>query len=124
MVDATVNLFVDWGAEFHNPPWQVNNGVEIVPGKTTAFQLLQLAAVVPPLTVGSEGSGAGVFVTAIDGVVEDQNGNQYWWVYSVNNSEPSVGANAYILQGGESVAWDYKHVSSGFKQASHPGLKR
>jgi len=118
---ATVNLFVDWGSEFYTPPWQVNNGIEMADG-STVFDLFSSPAVVPPLTVASQGSGAGVYVTAINGVVQNQGGNQYWWVYFVNGQEPTVGANAYILNDGDSVAWDYKHFASGFKQAPHPGL--
>ncbi len=119
---ATANLFVDWGGEFHNPPWQANDALEIQPGVTTVFDLFAAAGVAPPLDVQTQGAGQGVYVTAIDGVVQNQDGNGFWWVYLVNGSEPPLGANAYVLQGGESVAWDYKHFSSGLKQASHPGL--
>jgi hypothetical protein len=122
MATGKVNLFVDWGGEFHNPPWQANDGLEIEDGVTTAFELLSNPAAMPALSVQSEGSGDGVYVTAIDNVVQDSGGNQYWWVYAVNNAEPTVGANAYKLKDGDSVAWDYKHITSGFKQATHPGL--
>lgn len=119
---ATVNLFVDWGGEFRTPPWQANDGLTITPGQTTVFEVFSNASIAPPLAVASQGTGQGVYVTAIDGVVQNQNGDGYWWVYFVNGQEPDVGANAYVLQGGESIVWDYKHFSSGFKQASHPGL--
>jgi len=122
MATGKVNLFVDWGGEFHNPPWQANDGLEIEDGVTTAFELFSNSAVTPALAVQSQGVGDGVYVTAIDGVVQDSGGNQYWWVYAVNNAEPPIGANAYKLKDGDSVAWDYKHFASGFKQAPHPGL--
>jgi hypothetical protein len=119
---ATANLFVDWGSEFHAPPWQANDRLPIVEGQTTAFDLFQSAKVIPPLAVVTQGSGQGVYVTAIDGVIQNAGGNGYWWVYFVNGAEPDVGANAYLLKDGDSVAWDYKHMASGLKQASHPGL--
>lgn len=116
---ATVNHFVDWGGEFHRPPWQVNDGIPIQPGVTTVYDVLQ--AVQPSLDPTSQGAGAGLHVTGIGGVSQDPN-TGYYWVYFVNNAEPPIGAGAYVLHGGESIAWDYKHFSSGFKQATHPGF--
>jgi uncharacterized protein DUF4430 len=123
MTAGTVNLFVDWASEFHNPPWQANDRLSIESGRTTVFDLFSNPAVTPALVVQSEGAGEGIYVTAIDGVVQNADGNQYWWVYSVNNSDPEIGANAYFLMDGDTVAWDYKHIASGRKQATHPGLR-
>jgi len=118
---ATANLFVDWGAP-HVPAWQVNNGLPIVAGATTAFGLFSVSGVTPPLTVTTQGSGAGLYVTAIDGVVQDP-GTGFYWVYFVNGNMPTVGCDAYLLQDGDSIAWDYKHFSSGLSQPNHPGLE-
>ena len=122
MAQATANLFVDWGTGVHTPPWQANDGLPIAPGQTTVFDLFGLAGVAPPLNVVTQGSGQGLYVTSIDGVVQNDGGNGFWWVYLVNGAQPTVGAGAYLLADGDSVAWDYKHYSSGLKQATHPGL--
>jgi Domain of unknown function (DUF4430) len=63
-----------------------------------------------------------LFVTGIDGVKANQGNNGYWWVFFVNGTPPDVGPAAYKLKSGDSVAWDYKHYSSGLKQATHPPL--
>lgn len=117
---AEVNHFVDWSAEFHQPPWQVNDNVSVQPGVTTVFDVLR--SVQPLLSPTYEGSGPGLYVTGIGGV-EQNSDTGYYWVYFVNSSEPDVGPAAYVLQGGESIAWDYKPSASGFKQATHPGFE-
>jgi hypothetical protein len=121
-LSANVSLFVDRGGEFHAPSWQVNNDLPIQPDVTMVFDVFVSTGVTPLLAVQSQGAGQGIYVTAIDGVVQNQDGNGFWWVYFVNGAEPSVGANAYVLNGGDSIAWDYKHFESGFKQAPHLGL--
>jgi hypothetical protein len=118
---STVNNFVDWGGEFHTPPWQANNVVPITPGATTVWDVLNLSAITPPLAPSSVGSGPSLYVTGLGGVDQDPT-TGYYWVYFVDGTEPTVGAAAYVLNGGESIAWDYKHFSSGFKQAPHPGF--
>jgi hypothetical protein len=120
---ASANLFVDWGGDYHDPAWQVTNGIQFQPGVATAYDLFQAAQNSPPFTIASQGSGAGLYITAIDGVVQNAGGNGYWWVYFVNGTQPTVGCDAYLLNDGDSIAWDYKHFSSGFRQAPHPGLK-
>ncbi|MEM5370934.1 DUF4430 domain-containing protein [Paraburkholderia azotifigens] len=122
MTNATANQFVDWGSEFHTPPWQANDAIGINPGVTTAFDLLTAAGVSPALTPQWQGSGAGLFITGLGGVEANQGGNGYWWVYLVNGKMPEVSCAAYALQLGDSVVWDYKHYSSGMKQAVHPPL--
>lgn len=118
----TVNSFVDWGGDFHTPPWQADDGISITPGTTTVWDVLNTGPN-PPLNPTSAGTGAGLYVTGIGGVSQDP-ATGYYWVYFVNGQEPPVGANAYVLNGGESIAWDYKHFSSGLKQATHPGFAR
>ncbi|MFL9912795.1 DUF4430 domain-containing protein [Paraburkholderia sp. RL17-337-BIB-A] len=122
MTKPTVNQFVDWSSEFHNPPWQANDAVPINPGVTTAFDLLTASGVAPSLNPQWEGSGAGLYVTGLGGVMANQDGNGYWWVYLVNGKMPDVSCGIDVLASGDSVAWDYKHVSSGLKQAAHPPL--
>ncbi|HEV2741050.1 MAG TPA: DUF4430 domain-containing protein [Candidatus Elarobacter sp.] len=118
---STVNHFVDWGSEFHDPPWQADDDVAITPGVTTVWDVLNSGALQPPLQPTSQGSGPSLYVTGIGGVSQNS-GTGYYWVYFVNGQEPTIGAAAYVLNGGESIAWDYKHFSSRHKQATHPGF--
>lgn len=119
MADSVVDLFVDWSLEFHTPPWQANDRVAISPGVTTAFDLLFAGDVSPSLTVEYKGAAAELFVTGIDGVKANQGKNGFWWVFFVNGTMPRVGPAAYKVKSGDSVVWDYKHYSSGLKQATH-----
>lgn len=70
-----VNDFVDWGGEFHQPPWQVNNGFQVQPGATTVYDVLK--TVDPLLNPTSQGTGAGLCVTGIGGVEQDSASGYY-----------------------------------------------
>ncbi len=120
----TANLFVDWGGEFHNPAWQACDYLPIVPQVTTVQGLMDEAqnGCNPSVTYTAEGSGQSAYLTSIDGVTSNQGGNGYYWIYFVNGQMPSVGFGAYTLSPGDSVAWDYKHFSSGLKQATQPNF--
>jgi hypothetical protein len=55
----------------------------------------------------------GGYVSAIDGVSEDQrSGNPYDWFFFVDGVESPVGAADVDLSGGESVWWDYRDWSA------------
>ena len=116
----TANLFVDWSAPFHNPPYQACDGLPISPGQTTVQQLMNEAEECgPTLTYTSQGTGSSAFLTSINGVANNQDGNGYYWVYFVNGNMPTVGFGDYTLNDNDSVAWDYKHFSSGLAQPNH-----
>jgi hypothetical protein len=117
----TANLFIDWQAQWHTPPYQSCDGLPISTGVTTVKNLLDEAANCnPSITYTSNGSGDSAYLTSIDGVDSNHDGNGYYWVYFVNGQQPSVGFGAYKLNDGDSVAWDYKHFSSGLSQVNQP----
>lgn len=58
---VTVNNFVDWGGEFHQPAWQANDDVPIQSGVTTVYDVLQ--SVQPALDTTSQGAGDNLYVT-------------------------------------------------------------
>ena len=120
--ELKANLFVDWSAPFHTPPWQACNGLPIEAGQSTVLDLMGVApdGCSPGIASTIEGSGQSAYLTAIDGVESNANGNGYYWVYFVNGAMPPVGIGSCVLQDGDSVAWDYKHYSSGLKQANDP----
>ena len=117
----TANLFVDWGA-FHKPHWQACDFIPIVPGQTTVLDLMQKAGTScnPSIVFTYKESGQSAFLTSIDGVENNANGNGYWWIFYVNGKLAQVGFGAYVLNDSDSVVWDYKHYRSGLRQATLP----
>ena len=49
----------------------------------------------------------GAFVIAIDSV---ENGQGYFWVYSVNDSMPRVACDRYITGNGDVVRWHFRKM--------------
>ena len=70
----------------------------------TALDLLLAIAAKRRIEVDYDGQGASAFVTAIDGVVGGQDGNE-WWIYTINGELANVGSGALILQEGDQVLW-------------------
>ena len=121
MTVATVSHLVEWGREFHDPPGQANGPIRIAVGVATVWDVLDAAALQPRLAPTARGSGPGLYVTGIGGVEQNaQTGHS--WVYLVDGSEPPVGPDAFVLRGGERIVWEYVRVSSGRRQATHPGF--
>ncbi|WP_299116376.1 DUF4430 domain-containing protein [uncultured Winogradskyella sp.] len=117
----SANLFIDWSSQFHNPPWQACDYIPITPNQTSVFNLMNDASSCnPPVKFTFEGNGDSAYLTSIDGVENNQNGNGYYWVFLVNGKMANVGFAAYKLSDNDSVVWDYKHFSSGMKQANQP----
>jgi len=59
------------------------------------------------LTMEKTGSGALVFVEAINGIRNNQDGNDKWWQFWVDGELAPIGAGSYILSEGEVVEWRY-----------------
>jgi hypothetical protein len=116
---ATANLYVDWGW-CSNPPVQSTTQIPISVGQATAYDLFFASQVAPPLNVQTQGSGASIYVTGINGLIDNQSGNGYWWLYLINNQEAQVGCNTYLVQDGDTIAWVYLHYNSGLAQPNHP----
>ena len=116
----TANLFIDWQAQFHSPAYQACDELPLSVATTVEDLMDEAANCSPTITYTSVGSGDSAYLTAIDGVESNQGENGYYWVYFVNGQMPSVGFGAYKLSNGDSVAWDYKHFSSGLSQVNQP----
>lgn len=52
-------------------------------------------------------SMAGSFVTAIDSV---ESGSDYFWIYSVNDSMPSVACDKLVTSDGDRVKWHFRRM--------------
>ncbi|MCD6515397.1 MAG: DUF4430 domain-containing protein [Candidatus Asgardarchaeum sp.] len=68
----------------------------------TAFHILFLVA-----TVNYTWYGDDVFVDAINGVWNNENDNNRWWQYWVDDELPMIAANHYYLKNNSVVAWRY-----------------
>jgi len=52
-------------------------------------------------------TAAGVFVRAIDSL---ENNDNFFWIYSVNDTMPQVASDKYLTSEGDSVRWHYRRV--------------
>jgi hypothetical protein len=109
---ATVDHVVNWGEGFHDPPRQENGAIRVAVGIATVWDVLDAAALQPPLAPTARGAGRHLHVRSIGGVAQnDETG--HFWVYLIDGDEPPVGPDAYVLRGGERIEWRYAHESSG-----------
>ncbi len=75
--------------------------------KMTVFDALQAAEHHPRgIKVAHIGSGAGVFITAIDDLSNEGAGGRNWR-YTVNDTPAGVGAGAMELKRGDAVVWRF-----------------
>lgn len=59
------------------------------------------------LSIGSQDSIHGVYVSSINGLAEKEHGGSSGWMYTVNGKLPSMACSAYKLRDGDSVQWRY-----------------
>lgn len=59
------------------------------------------------VATGVEIDGTPSYVTSINGVGEGMAGSASGWMYMVNDEQPSVAANEYVLEEGDAVVWYY-----------------
>ena len=58
--------------------------------------------------VNFRSSAMGVFITAIDSI---SNNRDTYWIYSVNDSIPSVACDKYLTHEGDRVKWHFRKIS-------------
>lgn len=73
----------------------------------TAYTVLQRVASETGVAVAATGSGATLYVQAINGLAEFDKGTQSGWMYSVNGVFPQVSAGMYTLKNGDILRWQY-----------------
>lgn len=59
------------------------------------------------LSIGSQDSIHGVYVSSINGLAEKEHGASSGWMYAVNGKLPNMACSAYKLVDGDSVQWRY-----------------
>ncbi|WP_110930792.1 DUF4430 domain-containing protein [Paenibacillus bouchesdurhonensis] len=75
--------------------------------RDTAFTALSRAAGARNISIDYIGSGATLYVQAIDGLGEFDKGPESGWMYSVNGVFPNYSAGLYTLQNGDVLRWRY-----------------
>lgn len=70
------------------------------PGSTVLVQLQHTARIL------TKASSYGTMVTSINGLANGTNGK--YWMYYVDGKQAAVGADAYVLRGGEQVTWKFE----------------
>lgn len=59
------------------------------------------------LSIGSQDSIRGVYVSSINGLAEKEHGTSSGWMYAVNGKLPNMACSAYKLVDGDSIQWRY-----------------
>lgn len=59
------------------------------------------------LSIGSQDSIHGVYVSSINGLAEKEHGGSSGWMYAVNGKLPNMACSAYKLVDGDSIQWRY-----------------
>lgn len=59
------------------------------------------------LSIRSQDSVYGVYVSSINGLAEKEHGASSGWMYAVNGSLPNMACSAYKLSDGDSIQWRY-----------------
>jgi len=83
----------------------------VVKESSTVFQLLELANVKDP-SINLQSKEYKDMGTLVEGIGNKTNGqDKKYWQYSVNGTQPMVGADKYVLQNNDKVEWFFKESS-------------
>ncbi|WP_233147163.1 S-layer homology domain-containing protein [Paenibacillus selenitireducens] len=94
----------------------------------TAFTALKRAVDQRGISIDYIGSGASLYVQAIDGLGEFDKGPQSGWMYTVNGTFPNYSAGLYTLNNGDTLRWKYttnlgEDINGGFNGGTgQPGI--
>lgn len=80
--------------------------VGINPGDTV-YSVLKRYCDANNISLSAEKTGFNIYISAINGDAQFDNGSQSGWIYSVNGTFSSQGCNSYKLHGGENIKWVY-----------------
>lgn len=73
----------------------------------TVYSLLRRYCSSNGILLAAQKSGDGMYVSAIDGVAQFDNGPQSGWIYSVDGAFPQTGCDSYKLKSGDVIRWVY-----------------
>ena len=103
-MEATVSIAVQAGSELSG------QSATFAPTEAVTVQLPQGATALDALMasgaeVTSEEGAYGIYVTAIDGLANGNEGPSSGWTYTVNDEMPTESADAHRLASGDEVHW-------------------
>lgn len=107
IVDSTT-MRVNIGIKYGNGTMVWYNGT-YVPLGVSAFNATEKV-----VTLNYSVFSWGIYVTGINGVMENVASQESWFFYSWINgtkTSASVGVTQYILTNGETITWEYEHWS-------------
>ena len=76
--------------------------VSLDPGATAYDALVATGA-----GINARSTAMGVYVAAINGYAEKDQGGESGWKYAVNGTYPNYSAGSYTLSDGDAVTWVY-----------------
>ena len=94
-----VQLIIDYQGYAPNEEYPLN----LPSGEYTVYDAMILAN----LSMETTGAGPLLFINAINGVRNNQDGNNRWWQYWVDRELAPVGAGSYVFQDDAVVEWRY-----------------
>jgi hypothetical protein len=100
-VTLTIDATKDDGGIIAN-----EKSVGINPGDTV-YSVLKRYCDANNISLSAEKTGFNIYISAINGDAQFDNGSQSGWIYSVNGTFSSQGCNSYKLHGGENIKWVY-----------------
>ncbi|MBN1852764.1 MAG: DUF4430 domain-containing protein [Pirellulales bacterium] len=99
----TVSLEIDFGngatRKFHTLPWH--------DGMTVMDLMESAAAYRPGLRFSSRGAGESAYLTAIDGITNENHGGRNWIFYLRDTPSPQ-GMGRQRLEPGDAILWKYE----------------
>lgn len=95
-----VNVTLDYG----NGTIDTNDLVYLAPNTTVLDGLRAVASVNTTYWPAFQAW----FIDAINNVFNNENGNNRWWVYSVNGEHALIGAAEYKIRDGDQIEWTYQ----------------
>ena len=96
-------FYINITLNYDNGTVEIYDAVYVAP-KQTVFDALKTIADVNATYWDAYGSW---LIDAINGVVSNANGNNRYWVYSVNGEHATLSADAYELSDGDQIEWIY-----------------
>ncbi|MFX0195511.1 MAG: DUF4430 domain-containing protein [Candidatus Hodarchaeota archaeon] len=96
-----VHLIIDYQGYAPNEEYTLN----LPSNDNTVYDAMILANI----SMEKTGTGSLLFIEAINGIQNNQDGNNRWWQYWIDGELAPVGAGSYKLYTGAVVEWRYTH---------------
>jgi len=82
---------------------KIIENITLTDGETTAFYATDKVC-----EIDGYGFPDNAYIQEIDGVRENVDKSNYFWIYYINGEEAQIGCSAYNLEDGDEVMWIYQ----------------